>query len=74
MPLPRVGIKEISTTIGAQSGDIIILGGLINKRKAKANKGVPFFSSIPILGYLFKYESLADESRELVIMLRVTII
>jgi MSHA type pilus biogenesis protein MshL len=72
--LPRVGIKEISTTIGAQSGDIIILGGLINKRKAKANKGVPFFSSIPLLGYIFKHESLADETRELVIMLRVTII
>jgi len=72
--LPRVGIKEISTTIGAQSGDVIILGGLINKRKAKANKGVPFFSSIPLLGYIFKYESLADETRELVIMLRVTVI
>ncbi len=72
--LPRVGIKEISTTIGAQSGDIVMLGGLINKRKSKVNKGVPFFSSIPFLGYMFKYETMADEARELVIMLRVTII
>ena len=46
----------------------------MDTRKSKVNKGVPFFSSIPFLGYMFKYETMADEARELVIMLRVTII
>ncbi|MEA1936399.1 MAG: pilus (MSHA type) biogenesis protein MshL [Thermodesulfobacteriota bacterium] len=72
--LPEVNIKEISATIGLNSGDVVILGGLISKRKTKSNEGVPFFSSIPLLGYLFKTESMSDESSELVIILRVSII
>lgn len=72
--LPKVNIKEISTTIGLNDGDIIILGGLIDKEKTKTNRGVPGLSAIPIIGYLFKYETMSYETRELVIILRVSII
>ena len=72
--LPEVSIKEISTTIGLNDGDIVVLGGLIDKRRSKTNKGVPFLSSIPLLGYLFKNETMSYETRELVILLRVSII
>ncbi|RLB32789.1 MAG: pilus assembly protein MshL, partial [Deltaproteobacteria bacterium] len=69
--LPKVSIKEISTTIGVHSGDVIFLGGLIDRKRQTEEKGVPFLSSIPLLGYLFKNESMRDETRELVIVLRV---
>lgn len=72
--LPRVGIKEISTTITVNSGDVVILGGLIDKRRQTVKKGVPFLSAIPLLGYLFKSDSLKDETRELVIVLTVSMI
>ena len=69
--LPRVGIKEISTTISLHSGDVVFLGGLIDRHKQKVKKGVPFLSSIPLLGYLFKNEGYRNETRELVIVLSV---
>ena len=72
--LPEVNIKEISTTIGLNDGDIVVLGGLIDIRRSTTNQGVPFLSSIPLLGYLFKNETMSDETRELVILLRVSII
>ncbi|MBT8490080.1 MAG: pilus (MSHA type) biogenesis protein MshL [Deltaproteobacteria bacterium] len=72
--LPKVNIKEISTTIGLTDGDIIILGGLIDKEKTKTNRGVPGLSAIPIIGYLFKYETMSYETRELVIILHVSIL
>jgi MSHA type pilus biogenesis protein MshL len=72
--LPKVNIKEISTTIGLNDGDIIILGGLIDKEKTKTNSGVPGLSAIPIIGYLFKYETMSYETRELVIILHVSIL
>jgi len=72
--LPIVRIKEISTTIALNSGDMVILGGLIDKRHATANSGVPILSSIPILGYLFKNEFKSDVTREMVIILSVNII
>jgi MSHA type pilus biogenesis protein MshL len=72
--LPRVSIKEISSTIALHDGDVAILGGLIDKRKVTDNRGVPFLSGIPLLGYLFKNEDMRDETRELVILLRVKIV
>jgi len=69
--LPKVGIKEISTTISLHSGDIVFLGGLIDRHKQKIKKGVPFLSSIPLVGYLFKNDEYRDETRELVIVLSV---
>ncbi|MBW2109107.1 MAG: pilus (MSHA type) biogenesis protein MshL [Deltaproteobacteria bacterium] len=72
--LPKVSIKEISTTIGLESGDVVILGGLIDKRRQTVTKGVPFLSAIPGLGYLFRNDSVKDETRELVIVLSVEMI
>lgn len=72
--LPSVSIKEISTTIGVNSGDVVILGGLIDKRRQTEKKGVPILSSIPLLGYLFKHDTVTQTTRELVIVLTVSMI
>ena len=72
--LPEISIKEITTTIAINSGDTIILGGLIDKREVVDNRGIPFLSSIPILGYLFKNEYRREETRELVLILSVSIV
>lgn len=72
--LPRVSVKEISSTIALNSGDIVVLGGLIDKDKITDNSGVPFLSGIPLLGYLFKDEDVRDDIRELVILLKVKVV
>jgi MSHA type pilus biogenesis protein MshL len=72
--LPEVRIKEISTTIDLNNGDVVILGGLIDKETVTANRGVPFLSAIPVLGYLFKNEHSREETRELVIILSVNLV
>ncbi|MGD9211376.1 MAG: pilus (MSHA type) biogenesis protein MshL [Desulfobacteraceae bacterium] len=71
--LPEVSIKEISTTISLHNNDVVMLGGLIDKRKSSEKKSVPIISSIPILGYLFKDDIEVEETRELVIILTVSI-
>lgn len=72
--LPEVRIKEISTTIDLEDGDVVVLGGLIDDIQAKEDQGIPFLSSIPIIGYLFKNELKRVESRELVIILSVKLV
>ena len=72
--LPEVQLKEINSTIGTKSDDVIILGGLIDKRTIKDNQGVPYLSAIPLIGYLFKNESESDQTNELVIILKVSVI
>lgn len=72
--LPQVNVKEISTTISLNDGDVIILGGLIDKNKVTQNSSVPILSSIPALGYLFKNDIETDETSEMVIILTVSVI
>ncbi len=72
--LPEVRIKEISTTIDLEDGDVVVLGGLIDDIQAKEDEGVPILSHIPIFGYLFKNELKRVESRELVIILSVKLV
>ncbi len=72
--LPKVGIKEISTTISLKDGNVIVLGGLISKEKVKNDKSFPILSDIPGLGYLFKNKYMTENRKELVIVLKVDII
>lgn len=72
--LPKVGIKEISTTISLNNGNVIVLGGLISRVKVKKDKKVPILSDIPGLGYLFKNKYMTEERKELVIILKVDVI
>lgn len=72
--LPKVNIKELSSTISMNNNETIILGGLIDKRKSNEQSSVPILSKIPVLGNLFKYDFNDEEARELVIILSVTII
>ncbi len=72
--LPKVGIKEISTTISLKDGNVIVLGGLISSEKVKTDKNVPILSDIPGLGYLFKNKYMTEERKELVIVLKVDVI
>jgi MSHA type pilus biogenesis protein MshL len=70
--LPKVDLKELSTTIRLHSGDMIILGGLIDRTKGSNDQGVPGLSRIPIFGKLFQSTTRQAVTRELVIVLKVT--
>lgn len=72
--LPKVRIKEISTTISLQDSEVAILGGLIDRRKVVENQGVPGLSKVPLLKYLFQHNVRTEETRELVIILSVNVV
>jgi MSHA type pilus biogenesis protein MshL len=72
--LPRVLIKEISTTISLNNNEVAILGGLIDRRNVLDDNSVPGLSKIPVLGYLFKDKTQTEETRELVIILSVSLV
>jgi hypothetical protein len=57
------------TTVSASSGQTIILGGLITKRTEMTRRRVPYLSSIPLLGDLFRFDSDDVVRAELLIFL-----
>ena len=70
LPLARSTVRETDSIIRAESGQIVVIGGLIQNSSEDNNSAVPFFSDIPILGELFKQRSFQSTKSELVILLR----
>lgn len=61
--------RNIESTIAIQSGDTIMLGGLITENKTNADSGVPFLSKLPVIGGLFGKTSESNRRTELVVLI-----
>ncbi|KPQ01966.1 pilus (MSHA type) biogenesis protein MshL [Marinobacter sp. HL-58] len=70
LPLARSTVRETDSVIRAESGQIVVIGGLIQNSSEDNNSAVPFFSDIPLLGELFKQRRFESRKSELVILLR----
>ena len=66
--------REIKTTVMAESGATIVLGGLIDEDVQESVQKVPLLGDIPIIGHLFKSTSNTTRKRNLMVFLRATII
>ena len=71
-PVIRKAMAE--TTVLVKDGVTIIIGGLIIDRKDSTNRKVPFFGSIPIIGRLFRFDTVANLNSEIVVFLTPRIV
>lgn len=74
LPLARSNIRETDTIIRAQDGEVIVIGGLMQTSSVEDTTSVPFFGDIPVLGELFTNRRQREEKKELIIMLRPTVV
>ncbi|MEO0753808.1 MAG: type II secretion system secretin GspD [Pseudomonadota bacterium] len=66
--------RELSTTVLADDGEIIVLGGLIQDDQQNTVSKVPLLGDIPGLGRLFRSEGTSRNRTNLMVFLRPTII
>ncbi|MBX3414092.1 MAG: hypothetical protein KF708_15500 [Pirellulales bacterium] len=66
---PRIRTQTAQTTISAADGQTVVLGGLIFRNHVTTTRRVPYLSSIPILGHLFRYDFEQNQRTELLIIL-----
>ena len=66
---PRIRNRKIKSTVAVNSGDTIILGGLIQKNHDKSESGVPFLSEAPVIGSLFGTKSNSQGRTELIVLI-----
>lgn len=66
--------NEIKTKLRVLDGETAVIGGVIRERESKVEKGIPFLSSIPLLGRLFKYSSISKDKVEIMIFVTPRII
>ena len=72
--MPVVQVRELDTVLKAKSGDVMVIGGLIQHIDNNSDVGVPFLSNIPLLGNAVKKVEKRSTVVETVILMTAKII
>ena len=67
--VPSVSKKEAESNILVKDGETVVIGGIYTIEKTESHSQIPFFSQIPILGWLFRREQTTNNRTELLIFI-----
>lgn len=71
---PSILKKQAHTELLVPDGDTTVIGGIYSRSTGQNMSSVPFWGSIPILGYLFRSTSETDNRNELLIFITPRIV
>jgi general secretion pathway protein D len=66
---PTIQKREITTSAVVQSGETIVLGGLIKEENDNNVSGIPWFGQLPVIGPLFSTTARNKDRTELIVLL-----
>jgi general secretion pathway protein D len=66
--------RTLTNTVSVEDGQVLVMGGLIDENLNDTQRGVPFLSDIPIIGSLFRFRSVANNKRNLMIFIKPAIL
>jgi type IV pilus assembly protein PilQ len=72
--LPIFKRSKIETEVIVQSGETVVMGGLISSTESKDVEAVPFLSSLPFIGRLFKHDTVSEDKENLLIFVTANIL
>ena len=72
--IPVVEVREVDSVLQLQSGEVAVLGGLMQERARNNDNGLPGVSKVPVVGNAFKQREENTQLTELVIFLKAEIL
>jgi len=66
---PPLITSRVESTVVVNDSDTIVLGGVYKSTEVSGESGIPWLSRIPVLGWLFKAQSVQKDQRELLIFI-----
>jgi type IV pilus secretin PilQ/predicted competence protein len=72
--IPPIDTQRANTQVLVNDGQTTVIGGVYTSRESQQSDRTPGVNRIPLLGWLFRRESTADESNELLIFITPRII
>lgn len=72
--LARSTVRESDTVVRARSGQVIVIGGLMQNMSSDSDAGVPGLGDVPIVGSAFKHKKQTALKSELVILLKPVVV
>jgi MSHA biogenesis protein MshL len=74
LPLAASTINETDSIVRLRDGQIAAIGGLMTQETRDERTGVPGLSTVPIVGGLFRQTNTVTRKREVVILIKPTVI
>jgi len=72
--VPVIQVREVESILKVNSGDVAVIGGLMQDEIANNSRGVPGLSKLPVLGPLFRYQDDNKTKTELVIFIKPVVV
>ncbi|HCU90200.1 MAG TPA: type II secretion system protein GspD, partial [Gammaproteobacteria bacterium] len=66
---PTIQQRKITSTVAVQSGETIVLGGLIQNTATEGESGIPYLRNIPVVGKLFSQTNDSKRRTELIVLI-----
>ncbi|MCB1644695.1 MAG: hypothetical protein KDI36_04545 [Pseudomonadales bacterium] len=72
--IPVIQVREVESILKVESGNIAVIGGLMQDEITRRERGIPLLKNVPGLGRAFRYDDDEVNKTELVIFLKPTVI
>ncbi|WP_156820523.1 pilus (MSHA type) biogenesis protein MshL [Thioalkalivibrio thiocyanodenitrificans] len=74
VPLALSTVRESDSIVRARSGQIVVIGGMMQESRENMRGQVPWLGDVPVLGRLFRQQRRMTRKTELVILLRPVVV
>lgn len=74
LPLALSTSRQSDSIVRARSGQVVVIGGLLQNTNENTDAEVPWASTLPLVGNLFKQQRKALQKSELVILMRPQVV
>ena len=74
LPLALSTTRQSDSIVRARSGQVVVIGGLLQNNNENTDASIPWASTLPIVGNLFKQQRKALQQSELVILMRPQVV
>jgi MSHA type pilus biogenesis protein MshL len=72
--VPVVEVREMDSVLKLKSGQVMVIGGLMEERAVNKDNGIPVLGGLPVIGRLFKSVGRETTLVQTVIFIRATVI
>ena len=74
LPLAASSTSEMDSMVRGQDGRVVAIGGLMRQSSTGDSSGLPGAQDVPLLGALFRNKARVNQKRELVVLIKPTIV
>ena len=74
VPVPVIAERKAETRVDIRNGELLVIGGLLDKQQRTDQRGIPILSDLPLIGILFRSNNDQYQKTNVVFILRIRIL